>query len=428
MARVLLLIPTASYRAPDFMDAAAKLGLEIVVGSDRGQPLAELFPGRTLTADFSDPDAGAAAITRFADSYPLDAILAVDDAGTILAAEASSRLRLPHNPVEAARATRDKPLMRRLLDEAGIASPAWRVIPLDSDARREAGSVDFPCVIKPLALSASRGVMRANNPDEFVAAVDRLRGILRLPDVKEECGEAADSYLVEDYLPGDEVSLEGLVEDGALHVLALFDKPDPLTGPFFEETIYVTPSRLPRERRRSVIDTAEAATRALGIVNGAVHVELRLNDDGIFPIDVAARSIGGLCGRTLSFGVGMSLEELILRHATGSPIESFDRAEDAAGVMMIPIPAGGTLLSVGGLEQARAIPGVDDVTISIPIGHEIVPLPEGSEYLGFIFARGDIPAAVEETLRTAHACLRFEISETATPSEAGAAEAVVDPA
>ncbi len=428
MARVLLLIPTASYRAPDFMDAAAKLGLEVVVGSDRGQPLAELFPGRTLTADFSDPESGAAAIARFADSYPLDAILAVDDAGTILAAEASSRLRLPHNPVEAARATRDKPLMRRLLDEAGIASPTWRVIPLDRDARREAGSIDFPCVIKPLALSASRGVIRANNPDEFVAAVGRLREILRLPDVKEECGEAANSYLVEDYLPGDEVSLEGLVEDGALHVLALFDKPDPLTGPFFEETIYVTPSRLPRDRQRSVIDTAEAATRALGIVNGAVHIELRLNDDGVFPIDVAARSIGGLCGRTLSFGVGMSLEELILRHATGSPIESFDRAEDAAGVMMIPIPAGGTLLAVGGLEQARGIPGVDAVTISIPIGHEVVPLPEGSEYLGFIFARGDIPAAVEETLRAAHSCLRFEISETATSSETGAAEAVVDPA
>jgi len=428
VARVLLLIPTASYRAPDFMDAAAKLGLEVVVGSDRGQPLAELFPGRTLTADFSDPESGAAAIARFADSYPLDAILAVDDAGTILAAEASSRLRLPHNPVEAARATRDKPLMRRLLDEAGIASPTWRVIPLDRDARREAGSIDFPCVIKPLALSASRGVIRANNPDEFVAAVGRLREILRLPDVKEECGEAANSYLVEDYLPGDEVSLEGLVEDGALHVLALFDKPDPLTGPFFEETIYVTPSRLPRDRQRSVIDTAEAATRALGIVNGAVHIELRLNDDGVFPIDVAARSIGGLCGRTLSFGVGMSLEELILRHATGSPIESFDRAEDAAGVMMIPIPAGGTLLAVGGLEQARGIPGVDAVTISIPIGHEVVPLPEGSEYLGFIFARGDIPAAVEETLRAAHSCLRFEISETATSSETGAAEAVVDPA
>ena len=428
MARVLLLIPTASYRAPDFMDAAAKLGLEVVVGSDRGQPLAELFPGRTLTADFSDPESGAAAIARFADSYPLDAILAVDDAGTILAAEASSRLRLPHNPVEAARATRDKPLMRRLLDEAGIASPAWRVIPLDRDARREAGSIDFPCVIKPLALSASRGVIRANNPDEFVAAVGRLREILRLPDVKEECGEAANSYLVEDYVPGDEVSLEGLVEDGALHVLALFDKPDPLTGPFFEETIYVTPSRLPRDRQRSVIDTAEAATRALGIVNGAVHVELRLNDDGVFPIDVAARSIGGLCGRTLSFGVGMSLEELILRHATGSPIESFDRAEDAAGVMMIPIPAGGTLLAVGGLEQARGIPGVDAVTISIPIGHEVVPLPEGSEDLGFIFTRGDIPDAVEETLRAAHACLRFEISETATSSATGAAEAVVDPA
>ena len=420
MARVLLLIPTASYRAPDFMDAATRLGLEVVIGSNHGQPLAELFPGRTLTADFNNLDSGAAAIVRFADSYPLDAILAVDDAGTVLAAEASSRLDLPHNPIEAVRATRDKPLMRRLLDRAGIASPNWRVVPLNNNADREASRVDFPCVIKPLALSASRGVIRANNPDEFVIAVDRLRGILRQPDVQKECGETADSYLIESYLPGDEVSLEGLVEDGVLHVLALFDKPDPLTGPFFEETIYTTPSRLPRERQRSVIDTAEAATQALGIDNGPVHVELRLNNNGIFPIDIAARSIGGLCGRTLSFGVGMSLEELILRHATGGPIESLDRADQSAGVMMIPIPAGGTLQAVDGLERARTLPGIDNITIAIPIGHEIVPLPEGSEYLGFIFARAGDPAVVEQTLRAAHAQLHFEISTSATASSVAA--------
>ena len=229
--RVLLLIPTASYRAPDFMDAAAKLELEVVVGSDRGQPLAEFFPGRTLIADFNDPDVGAAIITRFADSYPLDAILAVDDAGAVLAAEASSRLRLPHNPVESARATRDKAQLRRLLDQAGIPSPRWRVVPLDNDARREAQTSEFPCVIKPLALAASRGVIRADDADQFVAAVERLRGILRQPDVVQECGESADSYLVEDYLPGEEVSLEGLVEEGALHVLALFDKPRPAHRP-----------------------------------------------------------------------------------------------------------------------------------------------------------------------------------------------------
>jgi biotin carboxylase len=270
----------------------------------------------------------------------------------------------------------------------------------------------FPCVLKPLVLSASRGVIRADDEAGFVAAVERIRAILRAPDVA-EMGQGTDAILVEGFVPGLEVALEGLLEAGVLRTLALFDKPDPLDGPFFEETIYVTPSRLPEPTQRAVEHVTAQAARALGLTDGAVHCELRLTPAaaGLRPVvlEIAARSIGGLCGRTLRFGTGMSLEELILRRALGRPVPSFERERVAAAVMMIPIPRGGVLEEVRGLDEARGVPHIEDVTISIPKGGEVVPLPEGSRYLGFIFSRAATPAEAEAALREAHRHLRFEI-------------------
>ncbi len=415
MPRVLLLIPSATYRAPDFMEAAGRLDVQVVVGSDQRQALEEIMPGRSLAVDLAHPERGAEQIAAFAGRYPLDTIVPVDDGGTLVAALASERLGLPHNPFPAVQATRDKHLLRQRLAESGVPSPPYRLIELDGDPTRLADDLFYPCVLKPLALSGSRGVMRANDADEFVAAFARLRALLARPDVAAECSESARQALVEGYIPGEEVALEGLLTDGRLHVLALFDKPDPLVGPFFEETIYVTPSRLPPERQAQIAETAERAARALGLRDGPLHAELRLNEQGAWPVDIAARSIGGLCSRTLSFGTGMSLEELILRHATGAPIPSFRREGNASGVMMIPIPARGVLREVEGIAEAEAVPGIVSVTISIHRGQEVVPLPEGSEYLGFIFARGEEPAQVEAALRRAHALLRFTIEPTTGP-------------
>jgi biotin carboxylase len=406
----MLLIPSRSYRAPDFMEAAAKLGVEVVVGSDRSNPLEQVNDGGTVGLNFTDPDTGAGEIEAFAQRHPLDTIVAVDDGGALLAARAARRLELPYNSVAAVEATRNKSLLRQRLAAADIPSPAYRVVSLLDDPQAIAASLDYPVVLKPLALSASKGVIRADDPEAFVAAFERIRRILESPDALNECGhELADRVLIEGYLPGVEVSIEGLLDDGRLRVLAIFDKPDPLEGPFFEETIYVTPSRLAEERQRAAIATTERACRALGLVDGPVHAELRLNDAGAFPVDIAARSIGGLCSRTLSFGTGMSLEELLLRHAIGAEVPSFERQEAAAGVMMIPIPRAGTLRSVGGQAEAAAVPLIESVTISMHVGGEVVPLPEGSEYLGFIFARGETPEVVEAALREAHARLVFEI-------------------
>ena len=408
--RVLLLMPSTTYRASDFLEARSRLGVEVAVGSDQRQTLEEAAPGGSFALDFRDAKAATRGIREFARSYPVRAVVGVEDETAEIAAMAAEALGLPHNSVESVRATRDKHRMRELLKASGLRVPAFQRISIGEKPELAAGRVAYPCVLKPLFLSASRGVIRADGPEGFARAFERVRALLRDREVARKGGEAARWILVESYIPGKEVALEGLMIRGSLKVLALFDKPDPLEGPFFEETIYVTPSRLPEKDQREIIDIASRAATALGLREGPLHAELRTNESGAHVLEVAARSIGGLCSRTLRFGAGISLEELILRHALGEEVDGMERERSPAGVMMIPIPRAGVLREFQGLEEARRVPGVEAVTPGIPVGQEVVPLPEGSRYLGFIFARSGSPAEVEKALRDAHGRLRIVIS------------------
>ena len=351
MPRVMLLIPTASYRAPDFMSAAEQMGLDVVVASTSISPWPTCTPtagSRCPTTMWTTarPPSPATPI-----GFPLDAVVAVDDPGALLAARASAELKLPNNDSDAVMGTRDKSVLRARLDNAGMLSPPWRLASFDDNPTALAESLDFPVVIKPLALNGSRGVMRADTPDQFARAVARLRSILQRPSVVAECDGVGDGYLIEGYIPGIEVALEGLLRDGELHTLAVFDKPDPLDGPFFEETIYVTPSRLPQADQEMVVEASRRSAEALGLREGPLHAELRLNDQGAWPVDIAARTIGGLCARTLRFGAGMSLEEIVLRHAVGSPLDTLNREGAAAGVMMMPIVGRGRIREIRGLKR-----------------------------------------------------------------------------
>lgn len=396
MPRVLLLLPTATYRAPDFLAAAESLGAEIVVASERRQALAGLMGDRALRVDLRHPDDAADAIVAAAARTPLDAVVAVDDQGVLVAALAGARLGIAHNPPEAVAATRDKAVLRRALDAAGVAQPAFRVAAPGDDVAALARAVGLPCVVKPLSLSASRGVLRADDPAAAAAAAERIRALLCEHD-------AADAtVLVERYLPGAEVAVEGLLRGGRLEVLALFDKPDPMEGPTFEETLLVQPSRHPDRTQAAIAATVTAAAAAIGLREGPVHAELRVGPDGsVGMLELAARSIGGLCSRTLRFGLDLSLEEVILRHALGMPLDALAPAFDASGVLMLPIPRAGTLLEVRGQEDALAVPGVVGLEITVGTGRPVRPLPEGDRYLGFVFARGSSPAEVEAALRAA---------------------------
>lgn len=396
MSRVLLLLPTATYRAPDFLAAAEALGVEIVVASERRQALAGLMGERALRVDLRHPESAADTIVAAAERAPLDAVVAVDDQGVLVAALAGARLGMAHNPASAVAATRDKAALRRALEAGGVPQPAFRVAGPDDDVAALAQAVGLPCVVKPLSLSASRGVLRADDPAAAAAAAERIRALLCDEDARDT------TLLVERYLPGAEVALEGLLRGGRLEVLAIFDKPEPMEGPTFEETLLVTPSRQTDAILAAITTTVADAAGAIGLREGPVHAELRVGPDGsVGVLELAARSIGGLCSRTLRFGLNLSLEEVILRHALGLPLDALASAFDASGVLMLPIPRAGTLVEVRGQDDARAVPGVVDVEITVAPGRPVRPLPEGDRYLGFVFARARTPGEVEAALRSA---------------------------
>jgi biotin carboxylase len=394
----------ATYRAGAFLAAAEAAEVEVVQGVDLPPALAEAWHV-PLAVDLSQPERAVEAIAAYAQAHPLAAVLSVDDSASLVAALASARLGLPHNRPEAALAARDKGVMRETLAAGGVRCPTFRRFPRESDPAAVAAQVGYPCVVKPLRLNGSRGVIRADDRAQLVAAFERLRRLL----VAEGDAPGAGEILIEDYIPGVEVALEGLVTQSRLRVLALFDKPDPLEGPYFEETIYVTPSRLPAETQAAIAACAQQCVLALGICEGPVHAELRVNDDGPWMLEIAGRSIGGLCSGVLRFGTDVCLEELILRHAAGNPLPSLEREQRAAGVMMLPIPKAGILRGYSGVEEAAAVPGIDGVEITAKPHYPVVPLPEGSSYLGFLFAHGETPAEVEQALRVAHGKLRFDI-------------------
>ena len=419
--RVLLLLPTSTYRTTAFVEAARRLGAQLTVASERPSTFEAAQPDGLLTLDFQHPERAADAARRFATEHPIAGVVAVDDDTAVAQAAIAVALGLSGNPVAAARAARDKHQQRMLMSAAGVAVPRFSLQGIDADPRTLAATTRYPCVLKPLRLSASRGVIRANDSAEFVAAHSRLSRILTAPEFA-GCGEWAEKFLVEDFVPGPEVALEGLLVSGRLHVLALFDKPDPLDGPFFEETIYVTPSRLPDAAQAAIAACAQEATRALGLVHGPIHAELRWNDKGAWLIELAARPIGGRCSAALRFTAGergrgkgdVSLEEIVIRHALGMELPALERETDAAGVMMIPVPGAGVLRDVQGIDAAKRVSLIESVEITAHRGQELVPLPEGARYPGFIFARGDSPSVVETALRAAHAKLRFDVESPAT--------------
>jgi biotin carboxylase len=395
--RILLLLPTATYRATDFLAAAGTLGVDVVVGSEHRQAMSRSMGDRAVVIPLQDVGRAVETIERLNARLPLDAVLAVDDQGLLIASASSSRLGFRHNPLDAVVAARDKVVMRERFALASIRQPEFRVVAPEGDVVAAAIGVGFPCVVKPVSRSASQGVIRVDDAEQARSAGERVRALLDSP---------GERLLVERFVPGEEVAVEGLLVSGRLEVLAVFDKPDPLDGPFFEETIYVTPSRQDPAVLADVERIAADATGALGLREGPVHVELRLGLDGLVTVlEVAARSIGGLCSRALRFGAGVSLEELIIRHALELPLHDLSRETQASGVMMLPIRASGVLEGVHGQDQARAVEGVVGLSITIAPGKTLTPLPEGDRYLGFIFARGPTPAFVEGVLRQAEACL-----------------------
>lgn len=405
--RVLLLVPARTYRAADFLLAATRMGLDLVIASDGALPL-----GGRPVIPVSPADPAASTRRVLARAGPVAAVVAADTQMLMLAADIAERMRLPHNPAEAIRNAADKARQRQRWAAAGIPQPRFEIIPAAAPPgaiRRAAAAVGFPCVVKAVSLSASQGILRADDPDAAATAASRIRQVLaavRRPD--------SEALLIEEYLPGPELSIDALLTGDGLTVTAIFDKPATPDGPTFEETLLVTPSRLPAPVLAEATATAGQAARALGLTHGPVHAELRIDDrhHQARPamLELAARSIGGLCSRALRFPGGRTLEELILASALGRPVPAEGPTRDqATGVYMLPVPRAGVLRAVEGRDAAAAVPGITSLTITIPVGQQVRPLPDGDRYLGFILAAAATRHEVEQALTAARDQLRVTI-------------------
>ncbi len=408
--RLLILASKLGYQTRGFAEAARKLGAEVLFGTDRCHQLEDPWADGAVPLHFEKPEEAAEALVQRMRSSPPHGILALGDRPTIAAAHVARALGLPYNSPESVATCRSKLCQRGALRAAGLPVPAFFAFRLDEPLDAVLPRVKFPCVVKPLSLAASQGVIRANTAAEFRAAVARIRGLLESPEIQVTREPELGRVLVESYVPGGEVALEGLLHRGKLRVLAIFDKPDPLEGPYFEETIYVTPSRLPEGVQAGIVGCAERTVRALGLTHGPLHAEFRVNASGPWVIEAAPRPIGGLCSRALQFGPErIFLEELLVRHALGLPGSDLPREREAAGVMMIPVPESGVLERVEGADEAAQAPGITELHITARLHDYIAAWPEGSSYLGFIFARGAAPGAVEAALRQAQRELRFTL-------------------
>ena len=403
--RLLLIAPHGSYRTTAFMQAARAMGVDVLLASE-GKHSVIVDYAEGLHINFQEPAETLKQIVSAAKQRPFTAILGTDDSTTALAAMASEQLGLPHNDPKSVELTQRKDLARACLREHKVSAPYFQRLDLQQDIALQTKDFLFPAVVKPVALSGSRGVIRVNSIGELEQASQRINKILQTELSLDE--QSRRYVLLEEYIPGSEVAVEGLLIKGKLQLLTIFDKPEPMEGPYFEETYYISPSRLSDSIQDDVQATIQAACHAYGLHEGPVHAECRINDKGVWVLEVAARTIGGMCGHLLSFGIGQSLESLVIQHALNIPVQ-IKKDTHAAGVLMIPIPRAGVLKRVEGILKAQGVEHIDDVNIQISSGHVIQTLPEASSYLGFIFAYADTPAQVESALRQAHACLNIVI-------------------
>lgn len=413
--RLLLFTAKLGYQTRSFEDAARKLGVQLVYVTDRCHQLKDPWGDQAIPVHFESPEEAAYTVMEKLRGQDVAGVLALGDRPAAAAAYVARGLGIAYNHPASVEACRNKLRMREVFRDAGLRGPWFRGFPVTPIPEPALVGISFPCVLKPISLSASQGVMRANNRKEFLAAGERLRRLLESAEIRATREPNLDQMIAEGYIPGGEVAVEGLLTEGTLRILAIFDKPDPLEGPYFEETIYVTPSRLPEATQTEIEKCARDATRALGLTHGPIHAEFRISDDSVWPIEVAARPIGGLCARALWFRTSdtkaeIGLEELLLGHALKMPGSDPQREVQASGVMMIPVPHSGILESISGVEAARATHRITELIITARLHDYIAAWPEGSSYLGFLFAKGSTAEEVEQAIREAHKKLRFSIT------------------
>lgn len=402
---LLLIAPHGSYRTMRYLQAASRLDLNVIIVSEGEHSIVSEY-AQGVHVKFEHPDLALEIILKETINHNIAVVIGTDDSVVELASKVAKHCGLEHNDVNAARLARRKDLARDALKANNTPVPDFQLVSLD-ELLTGRNVQSFPLVIKPIALSASRGVIRVNNQSELLDAARRVTKLLAQQTDLEPIEKQ--SVLLEEYIHGEEIAIEGIVDNGRFQLLTIFDKPDPLYGPFFAETFYITPTRLDSEAIDKVCQVVQSACDAYGIKTGPVHAECRLRDAQVYLIEMAARTIGGLCSDILEYGLGCTLEDIVLKQAIGCGSKN-TFSETAAGVLMIPVTQHGILKRIEGLLYASKIEFIEDINIQLRDGYELVPLPEGNSYLGFVFAKAPSYEQVEQALRKAYACLNVVVA------------------
>lgn len=354
----------------------------------------------------------AAYVERQCEGLLVSGVLASDDWDVVAAAMIADKLGLRFVGVETALAATNKFLMRQRLRNGGAVVPDFQCFAIGDNAGEIAKSLRFPVVIKPTYGQGSLGVIRADTVDEFEKAFQYTSRIIVDLDMRPSAVRDRSGILVEQYIPGEEYTVELLMHEGKPYSLAVFEKPDPLEGPYFEEGIYVTPIRRDEKIRSLLVEAAIRGSRALGIETGPCHCELRLSGELPYILEIAARPIGGFCSQVFADLMGFDLHDLVLQNAVGLPVMPPPIADGVAlGVMMLPVPGRGNLARVSGVDRALDIDGIMSVKIHVEAGSRILPYPEQSCYIGTVLATGSSADEVVARLKSAAKAVSFELTE-----------------
>ena len=384
MKKLLLVIPENSYKSNDFVVAAEKLGIDFLIITDSEQ-VSSKFSDTVIINKF-DAELNKNNLKKLKD---VTHVLPVDHSALKFSGYLVDLLEVKGNKLESINLSMNKYESRKIFNSLLDIKVNNEIIKNIDDVNTFINK-NGTSVLKPIYGTASKSVLKINNVEKNKEQIEKLM---------QDCFDQ--DLVIEEYIDGKEYALEGTIINSELKKIVIFDKPVEYKHPYFEESIYITPSELSSEAEKRVVSIVDKACKKIGLEDGPVHVEFKINENQIFIIEINPRMIGGLCSRCLSFGLfKVSLEEIILHAFMNNELKNIELLNNYVGVLMIPTPKSGKFISIN-KEELEKIPNISNVEITVPEGSDLLEPPYGDKYLGFAFSQGIDKKTVNESLLTA---------------------------
>ncbi len=384
MKKLLLVIPENSYKSNDFVVAAEKLGIDFLIITDSEQ-VSSKFSDTVIINKF-DAELNKNNLKKLKD---VTHVLPVDHSALKFSGYLVDLLEVKGNKLESINLSMNKYESRKIFNSLLDIKVNNEIIKNIDDVNTFINK-NGTSVLKPIYGTASKSVLKINNVEKNKEQIEKLM---------QDCFDQ--DLVIEEYIDGKEYALEGTIINSELKKIVIFDKPVEYKHPYFEESIYITPSELSSEAEKRVVSIVDKACKKIGLEDGPVHVEFKINENQIFIIEINPRMIGGLCSRCLSFGLfKVSLEEIILHAFMNNELKNIELLNNYVGVLMIPTPKSGKFISIN-KEELENIPNISNVEITVPEGSDLLEPPYGDKYLGFAFSQGIDKKTVNESLLTA---------------------------